>query len=92
MTIKKRIIEYLSHGEWEDKNFICSQMSHCIGCYTDTIGRELRQLAEKGLILKCGYPDRKGTQYKLAYHEPLKATPKKIQYQDTLFPNRQNNG
>ena len=91
MTIKERIIRYMYHEDWVDKGKICLEMSDLCKCYTDTIGRELRQLTEDGLLIKSGYLGKKGTQYRLAYHEPLKATPK--QYPKTLFNiNQINNG
>ena len=64
-TVKSTIIEELSDGEWKDKQEICSQVSYTFGCYGETCGRKLRELAVKGVIEKRSNTGKRGTMYRL---------------------------
>lgn len=81
ITIKKRILEMLAHDNWEDKGRIQNEIGYKASCYPDTVGRVLRKLAETGVIEKREYGDKRGTEYRLAHHEPVKI----VQYQQPLF-------
>ena len=64
-TIKSTILDFLSDGKYKDKEEICSAVGYYAGCYSETVGRKLRELQQTGKIEKLQVSGKRGTKYRL---------------------------